>query len=119
MPRRARDAGRPTLLFIHLPRSGGGAVREVLEQVIPEGERASVYEGTALDAGTFAQLPEAQRAALSVVVGDFTYGFHEHIPGPARYAVMLRHPISRVLSLYRAAGSRVRRSSRGSSTSDG
>ena len=43
-------------------------------------------------------------ARPTVIVGDFAYGIHRQVPGPARYAVMLRHPIGRILSLYRAAG---------------
>jgi hypothetical protein len=103
-----RDGDRPTLLFMHIPRTGGGAVREALHTLFPEEERRDVYdhanvEGT-LSEFAFLTLPEAERARLSVVVGDFAFGFHRHIPGPARYAVMLRHPISRILSLYRAVG---------------
>ena len=101
---RTRPAGSPTLLFMHIPRTGGGAVRAALEQVYPEGERVEVYQGSSLDVAAFAELPEPRRAAISVVVGDFAYGLHEYVPGPARYAVMLRHPVGRITSLYRAAG---------------
>jgi hypothetical protein len=96
--------GHPTLLFMHVPRSAGGAVRAALHEAIPERERRDVYSGTALDAAAFSALPEAERAALVAVVGDFPYGLHELIPGPTTYAVMLRHPIRRILSCYRAAG---------------
>jgi len=91
----ARRDERPTLLFMHLARSGGGAVRAALRDLLPAGEYAEAYEG---------ESAELAGALPTVIVGDFAYGFHRHLPGAARYAVMLRHPIGRVLSLYRAAG---------------
>ena len=91
-----RSADHPTLLFMHIPRSGGGAVRETLRSVLPAEAYAEAYASPDLDL--------AGREHPAAVVGDFAYGFHRHVPGPARYAVMLRHPIGRILSLYRAAG---------------
>jgi hypothetical protein len=104
---RRADDSRPTLLFMHLPRTAGGAVREALREAVPEAERAEVYDHAvvpgALAAASFAALPEPQRDRLRLVVGDFAYGFHRSIPRPARYATMLRHPVGRVISMYRAA----------------
>ncbi len=91
-----RAADHPTLLFMHIPRSGGGAVREALRSTVPAGEYAEAYGPTA---SRF-----ADRGGLTVIVGDFGYGLHDQLTDPARYAVMLRHPIGRILSLYRAAG---------------
>jgi hypothetical protein len=92
----ARPVERPTLLFMHLPRSGGGAVCAALRELLPAGAYAEAREG---------ESPELTSDALpAVIVGDFAYGFHRHVPGAARYVVMLRHPIGRILSLYRAAG---------------
>ena len=97
---------QPTLLFMHIPRTAGAALRTSLEGVVPAGERRSVYDHLVVDGAitseAFAGLPEAERAALSLVAGDFGYGFHQHIPGPARYVTMLRHPVSRIVSLYQA-----------------
>jgi hypothetical protein len=91
-----RTAEHPTLLFMHIPRSGGGAVRAALQDLLPPTEYAEAYDDAVPDL--------AQQARPAVVVGDFTFGFHRQISGSARYAVMLRHPIGRILSLYRAAG---------------
>lgn len=99
-----RTAEHPTLLFMHIPRSGGGAACAALREAFPAPERAEVRAGSELDRAAFAALPEERRASLAVVTGDFGFGFHEHIPRVARYAVMLRHPVGRILSLYRAAG---------------
>jgi len=91
-----RGPDQPTLLFMHLPRSGGGAVRAALCDALPAGAYAEAY------AGEVPAFAPGDRPA--VIVGDFAYGFHELVPGPSRYAVMLRHPVSRILSLYRTAG---------------
>ncbi len=79
-------------------------MRAALHAAIPAGDRRDVYAASSMDAAAFAALPQGERAGLTAVIGDFAFGLHEAVPGPARYAVMLRHPISRVLSLYRAAG---------------
>ena len=99
---------RTTTLYMHVPRAAGQAVRTALERVIPAAERQLVYDHAtvegAIDSEAFAALSEEERTRLALVFGDFAYGFHRYIPGRARYVVMLRHPISRILSLYRAAG---------------
>ncbi|MEX1294868.1 MAG: hypothetical protein AB1Z67_01725 [Candidatus Limnocylindrales bacterium] len=101
---RVRRPDQPTMLFMHIPRTAGGAVRAALHEAVPEASRRDVYAATELDEAAFRALPEGERAGLWAVVGDFGFGLHEAIPGPARYGVMLRHPMSRILSLYRAAG---------------
>lgn len=101
---RTRAADQPTLLFMHIPRSAGGAVCEAIRAVIPAAARREVYAGSAFDEAAFRASPEGERAGLWAVVGDFDFGLHEAVPGPARYGVMLRHPLSRILSHYRAAG---------------
>ena len=107
-PRAPAGEDHATTLYMHIPLTAGTAVRASLEQVIPASERRLVYDHAAvegaIDSAAFAALPADERRGLSLVFGDFAYGFHRHIPGPARYVVMLRHPIGRILSLYRAAG---------------
>jgi hypothetical protein len=90
-----RTADHPTLLFMHIPRSGGGAVRAALRAALPPAEYVEAYGGPGPDL--------SDRSDVAVVIGDFAYGLHEAIPRPARYAVMLRHPIGRIISLYRTA----------------
>ena len=107
-PRAPAGEARTTTLYLHFPRAAGGAVRASLEQVIPEPERRLVYDHAqvegAIDSEAFAALPEEERTGLALIFGDFAYGFHRHVPGRARYVATLRHPIGRIISLYRAAG---------------
>ncbi len=104
--RRPRDPDRPTVLLLHIPRTAGTAVREALETVVPEDERRYVYDDMAVEgaisSADFVQLRTEERSGLALVMGDFAYGLHEHLPGPARYVALMRHPISRVISLYHA-----------------
>ena len=106
--RAPRGEGEPTTLYIHIPRTAGSAVRKSIEQVIEDRDVCMVYDHREVDGAfsldEFAALPEEQRAAYALVAGDFGYGFHRLVPGPTRYVVTLRHPIGRIISLYRAAG---------------
>jgi hypothetical protein len=97
---------RPTLLFMHIPRTAASAVRASLEGAVPAAGRISVYDRLSVDGAVtseaFRRLPKDERAGFSLIVGDFDYGFGRHLPGAVQYATILRHPVSRLVSLYRA-----------------
>ena len=49
---------------------------------------------------TFGKLPEGKRASITCLTGHIPWGLHEYLPQPHQYAVMLREPVARVISLY-------------------
>ncbi len=104
MPPAAPTAGRPTLLFMHIPKTAGTSLRHALETLYEPAARSYVYDGSQLAGAVsrrqFDQLPARQRAGFGLVMGHFAFGIHSAIPRPARYVTMLRGPVDRVASLY-------------------
>jgi hypothetical protein len=49
----------------------------------------------------FPKLPKRQRGKMRCVTGHLPWGLHEHVPRPCVYAVMLREPTARLVSLWR------------------
>lgn len=101
----------PTLLFLHIPKTGGTTLSRILrEQYAPDrifhvrdpeqrsAPRHSPHHGSLAD---FARLPEAQRGRFDCVLGHFAFGVHELIPRPSRYLTLLRDPVARCVSLHR------------------
>lgn len=96
--------GDQTLLFMHVAKTGGTSVRTALAEAYDEGERAFVYDpgdlSGALRHDEIADLPEAQRQDLRLVIGHFRYGLHRAVGRPCRYVAIIRDPVERVVSLY-------------------
>ena len=93
-----------TLLFIHLPKTGGTALRSALRTAFSPDASAFIYGPRDLDGAItrdrFEALPADAKARLRLVMGHFRYGFHEELGRPYRYATIVRQPVDRVVSLY-------------------
>jgi hypothetical protein len=93
----------PTVVFLHIGKTGGTTLRRVLRRQYPESEmmvvraRARPREETLAD---FAELPEAERARPRLILGHTVFGLHELVPRPSTYITLLRRPVSLVLSQY-------------------
>jgi hypothetical protein len=91
-----------TLLYLHIPKTGGTAVRRLLERLYPEHLQAFVYDnGEVTPIRTVEELTAEQRADIRLLFGHFRYGVHSAFPESARYISMVRDPIARIVSLYR------------------
>ncbi len=116
------------LLYIHIPKCGGTTLSNIIydqlcaeeyyeDEQDPFNPRnylfcSGVYyfPGNDAGAGFFKDraltLPERVkrtlgRSDLRAVVGHCWFGVHEHLTRPWTYATLLRHPLDRVVSLYR------------------
>ena len=93
-----------TLLFLHVPKTAGSALRAALAQVYRPSEQLFLYEGQgpapSIHIEDFAGLPEAQRQRLRFIAGHFHYGLHADVPRPSRYLTIIRDPIDRIASHY-------------------
>jgi hypothetical protein len=96
--------GDDTLVFMHLPKTGGTALRSALRAAYDPHRAAFIYAAGDLDDAmtleAFEALPEAEMERLRLVMGHFRFGIHARIGRPSRYVTLVRDPVERVVSLY-------------------
>lgn len=96
-----------TLIFLHLPKTGGITLDHILASYFP---RDVVYRTLVFDfatkrpkkrIGELKQLPEEDRARIRYIeLHPGPFGIHEFLPQPCRYITLLRDPIDRIISSY-------------------
>lgn len=96
------------LALLHVPKTAGASVRAVAMRNYRDGENIHVKpafgvgERTTDEAAWFKQrTTRAQRERCRLLTGHFRWGVHHELPGDTDYAVCLRDPVERVISLYR------------------
>ena len=93
-----------TLVFMHLPKTGGTSVRNAVRGLYAREETALIYGNRellgAMTRGQFDALSVDATRQLRLVMGHFAYGIHRQIDRPCRYATVVRDPVERVISLY-------------------
>lgn len=91
----------PALIFLHIPKSGGTTMHQIIERQYPP-DRIFTIDGRRVpqSIAEFKALPEAERAQLQVLKGHMAFGLHEWLPQPATYFTLLRHPVERAISHY-------------------
>jgi hypothetical protein len=91
-----------TLIFLHIPKTGGSTLSKVLEQHCPRAQTLTLenHQGA-----RFKTLPAAQRGRYRLIQGHLHFGLHRFIPRASTYITFLRRPVERVLSFYHYARS--------------
>lgn len=103
MSGRRRRAGPrdPVLVFVHVPKTAGATLHRIIERELP-GRNVATLRVLDEPPGSIAEhLRRAGGETVDVVKGHVYYGVHEHLRRPVQYVTMLRHPVDRVVSLYR------------------
>jgi hypothetical protein len=100
LPRRQRGHVC-TLLFMHIPKTAGTALRETILNNYRQSEVAYIYpDPPGFPVRDLRDLPLVQRTQFRLVVGHFQYGLHDQIPNDYRYFTIVRNPTGRVHSHY-------------------
>ena len=106
----ANRATPETLIFLHVPKTGGISVSQAIVRQFREDEIFHVRNGAHEKSPVFAKahgsidqfkrLPEARRRRFRCILGHMHFGVHEHVPGRSAYVTLLRNPLERLLSQY-------------------
>lgn len=91
-----------TVIFLHIPKTAGTTMHSIMEKQYPPAAIYSTYpanhpHGTLEE---FKAFPPKHKTNIRVLLGHFSYGVHELVPGPYLYLTILRDPIERMISNY-------------------
>ena len=95
------DKKRDTLIFFHLPKTGGTTMHAILRRQYrsdtifrtnPEEHWESLR--------VFRDLPDDTKSKYRLITGHMRFGIHEDIKNPSFYITFLRDPIQRIISYY-------------------
>jgi hypothetical protein len=86
-----------TTIFIHIPKTAGMSLREIVRRVYPGDRSVFIYSHDPVHLDALRQ--DVQRA--EAVYGHFSFGVHDLFGIEARYVTMLRRPVDRVVSFFR------------------
>ncbi|MGI9074152.1 MAG: hypothetical protein ACR2JB_23205, partial [Bryobacteraceae bacterium] len=96
-----RGSRTPTLLYMHIAKTAGTALRETILNNYKQSRVAYIYPAApGFPVRDLRDLPLAQRAQFRFVVGHFQYGIHNEIPNDYAYFSIVRNPLHRVRSHY-------------------
>lgn len=92
---------KPTLIFIHIPKTGGSTLGIVLGRQFPKRVlwRFKPRHREELIA-EFKALPESRRQQYRILKGHVPYGMHQWAGRPATYISIVRQPVELLASYY-------------------
>ncbi len=87
------------LIFLHLPRTGGTTLRDILSNQYPENE--TFENKTLLDTDrNFNDNNINEMSQYKLIKGHVYFGIHNYISKPCKYFAMMRDPVERTISAY-------------------
>ncbi|MGI8960486.1 MAG: DUF4118 domain-containing protein [Bryobacteraceae bacterium] len=91
-----------TVLFMHIPKTGGTAFREAIVGNYSASQVAYLYpDPPGFLFCEFGSLPLEQRARFRLVLGHYHFGVHRFLPQKSTYISIVRDPVRRVISHFR------------------
>lgn len=89
------DDHRPQICFLHIPKTAGTSLTELLIQHVGSGRVCPA--GTLVD---YDAMTDDELARYDMLKGHFDYALRARLRRPAVFLTMLRDPVERVVSLY-------------------
>ena len=90
-----------TIIFVHLPKTGGSTFKNVLIRQY-DADEIFFIKGAEVPQSirAFEDLPKANRIKFKFIMGHISVGFHNYLPQPCEYITLLRDPVERAISDY-------------------
>lgn len=91
-----------TLIFNHIPKTGGTTLRQILSTFYPPEQIVTVNEMMEKD-NLFKRLSHStasEHRQIRLICGHFIQGVHELLQQRSTYITLLRHPLERLISHY-------------------
>ena len=103
MPDRARAVRDPTVIFLHIGKTAGWTLRQILYRNVPSDLVMRVRPPADRPRGflneeplrAFASLPQDERARPRLIVSHMIFGIHASVPRSSTYITLLREPVAR------------------------
>jgi hypothetical protein len=87
----------PAMIFLHIPKTGGMTLYEIIKDNIPEDETFTI---PANGEDLFKELSPEERERYRCIMGHAMFGIHEYISRPFYYLTFIRNPADRLRSQY-------------------
>ena len=101
VPARAAQPERPTVMFMHMLKTAGTAVRVAIRDNYQASESAFVYpDPPGIPQESFPEIPLCELELLRLVVGHYRFRLHEQMPQAVEQVTFVRHPLRRLTSHY-------------------
>ena len=91
---------RNTIIFLHIPRTGGTTFRDILERYYHSRNVIEINNFINTEKN-IKSITKERRSSIHLIKGHLNFGIHKWIDGPYKYITFLRHPIKRTLSTFK------------------
>ncbi len=90
-----------TLIFVHIPKTGGRTLEHVLERQYPSETVYDIYgynSSIPKAVQNLKHLSDGEKRNILLIKGHYQFGLHEYLPQACTYVTFIRNPIDRVVS---------------------
>ncbi len=95
------SASAPLVIFVHMPKTAGSSVRQIIEQNISKTNRQFCFPGHIDEYNRVRNLPLEELPQVECLHGHHPWGMHQCYKNRSyKYFTFLREPVSRFLSEY-------------------
>jgi len=102
LPPKSQPKTKPKIAFIHIPKTAGTSLRQIVAKEYLPKECLYLYEDLLANFKKpyIFQAIKVNLSLAKILYGHFYFGIHESLEVPSVYICVLRNPIKRVISYY-------------------